>query len=347
MLGACAEEALRVGDQAGALSLGGARGEHYLVRLAQIERDVCGGLIPLLRARLEATQDDLLKPRRNVGHDGGGRHRIEPEAIAHVGVRLAERQRARHGFVQHDPEREEIAPQVLARAEQLLGRNVRRRAGAEPRFLREEVGITSMVREAEIDENGAAIGSQHHVGRLEIEVNHLLLMHAVERVSDRCADRGRIGRWEGSRREPVCERPALDPLGHEIGCPREIARRHERRDVRSLQDGKDGRLRLVPDEALSRELGPDPRHLHDERQCDAGLRHSIQAPHPAFVHPLADGEAVDLGAGLDARHAHDSVTPCGAVGVDAWCQFAAWLSDALRLPLGAAAGNALVHGKNP
>ena len=234
------------------------------------------------------------------------RHGIDPEAIAHVGVGFAERQLARRHLVQHDAEREDVAARILACAEELLGGHKGGGAGAESRFLREQIGIARVMREPEVDEDDAAVALENDVRRLQIEMDDILLMKTVQRIGDRRADVRDLRKGERPLLNEILEAVAFNPLRDEIGRPREIADGDERRDVRPLQGRDDRRFRLETDDAFARFVRADARHFHDERLRVSGLRDAIDVAHRAGVHAIADRETVDLRAGPQAVE-HDQI----------------------------------------
>jgi hypothetical protein len=103
-----------------------ARRDRDLGWVLEVERQVLGGRIAVLRLRLEQTQHDLLQPLRNLGPQASRRHRVHPQALAQAagGLRVAERQLAGQHLVQHDADREQVAARIAANAEHLLRRHV-------------------------------------------------------------------------------------------------------------------------------------------------------------------------------------------------------------------------------
>ena len=158
--------------------------------MAQVECDVCRGLVAARRIGLEAAQDHLLEPGRDALGARLRRRGVHPEAIAKArhGERRAEWQLARGELVEHHAERKEVAAAIGARAENLLGRNVGRAARRIAPLLRQQVGQQAVVGEGEIEEDRAAVGAHEDVVRLQVEVHHVLRMDRVQRVADGRAD---------------------------------------------------------------------------------------------------------------------------------------------------------------
>jgi hypothetical protein len=83
-------------------------------------------------------------------------------------VLAVERALAGEDFVEHEAERVDVAPRRDLVAGELLGRHVGGRAGAD--------GFAGSAREAEVGDADLPRAVDHHVGGLEIAVNHVALV---------------------------------------------------------------------------------------------------------------------------------------------------------------------------
>src|SRR5581483_6458110 len=100
--------------------------QRHLPRMLQIEADLGRGVMAQLRLDLEAAQDDLLQPGRDVRTQAARRRRIVIEAAAPLPDRgrLAERPLAGGEEIENDAEREQVAARIVADADELLGRDI-------------------------------------------------------------------------------------------------------------------------------------------------------------------------------------------------------------------------------
>src|SRR5690349_21648222 len=98
--------------------------------MTQRERELCRRVVAFGRIDFQAAQNDLLQPPRTVRTQRSGRRRIAVEAPPQTvhGGRIAVGTRTRYEVVEDHAEREDIASQVVADVQDLLGRDVRRGA---------------------------------------------------------------------------------------------------------------------------------------------------------------------------------------------------------------------------
>src|SRR5439155_16996844 len=123
----------------------------------------------------------------------------------HSGKRLGlpERLLAGRKLVEQRAEREEIAAGIAAVALQLLGRHIGCGACRKVLLLGKEIGIAHMMRKAEVEQDRFARWSQDEVFGLEIEMDDLVRVHAVNGVGERSANaRDVLRRQRGTRDEP-------------------------------------------------------------------------------------------------------------------------------------------------
>ncbi len=223
--------------------------------------------------RLQAAQDDLLQPGRRFGRTQPRRSRIHPQALAQsaAGLRIAERQLAGGQFVEHDADREHVAARVAAHAHHLFRRDPWRRAHRQSQFLRQQIRVMRVPAEPEIDQHRAAVGSDHHIAGLEVQVHCILLVQAVRRHRHG----GTEPRDLGGRRtvplpvgtvEPILQRLTLYEFHHQIGQPRQIPRRDEARHVGAGEHLQHLVLDFETDDGFRAVAPSHARYLHDQRK---------------------------------------------------------------------------------
>ena len=151
--------------------------------MAQLEHEILGARIAGVGHGLEAAQNDLLQRCRDIRPQRARRERVAPDPPAHLAHarRNAERELSGRELIEDDAEREDVAAPVGAHAHKLLGCHVFGRSYRPMELLLEQVGQQLMTRQAEIDQHGGAAGAEQDVRRLEIEVQHVLLVQAGER----------------------------------------------------------------------------------------------------------------------------------------------------------------------
>ena len=124
---------------------------------------------------------------RPVGHSGvvlrHDRHR-----------RTGERHAARRRFVEHHPQRIQVGAVVKPPATRLLRAHVMRRAP-------DDTGLVSLIRECdhrepEVRELGHVARSQQHVGRLDVAMDHPLVVGVIESFGHECQDVQPLGKTE-------------------------------------------------------------------------------------------------------------------------------------------------------
>ena len=163
----------------------------------------------------------------------GSRHRRSRMPVSVWGC--SERLLARRELVEQDPQRIEVAARIAAVVLQLLGRHVRRRARGEVLLLAEKIGVVRVPRETEVEQHGLAGRSEHDVFRLEVEMDDVLRVHALDRVGELGADPGDLVGRQRSLHDDAGERRAFDPLHDDVRRCGHIARRDESRHVADRQ----------------------------------------------------------------------------------------------------------------
>ena len=93
-------------------------------------------------------------------------------------------------FVEHDAERENVGPLVEHLPATLLRRHVAQGSGDESRMGQQSFGAVlelcafQVLGQAKIDNLDMAVAREHHVGRLQVAVDHPGLVRARQRFRD-------------------------------------------------------------------------------------------------------------------------------------------------------------------
>ena len=158
------------------------------------------GLVAVIGVLLEEFRDDAAQRSRDAAI---ARRRVVQNRVDHLdGRRAGERLRSDGHFVDHRPEREEIAAVIDRVAEQPFRRHVvgrpedaAGRGEAAARFLI-EVGDRRLFGESEVEQlHDAALGDED-IGGLHVTMNDTLLVRRVERIGD--LD-GNVNHFEGAQ----------------------------------------------------------------------------------------------------------------------------------------------------
>jgi hypothetical protein len=212
--------------------------------------------------RLDVARDariDLAQPLRLAERDG------EEDLLERLAV---ERLHQGERLVEHDAERVDVGAVVDGDplGERLLGAQVVRRAG-DVAGAREAARLL-VLREAEVGEVRGALLVEEDVLRLDVAVDHAVLVDVrqrlgdlerrPERLLDRAAQRGRVGAphrlraLAAARLDPLVEVAARHPLHGEEAHPAVGARFEELHDVGVAQAARRGRLVLEAVDAARR-----------------------------------------------------------------------------------------------
>ena len=158
---------------------------------------------------------------------------------------------SRHELVEHDPQREDVAPRVDLLAPRLLGGHVGE--GAEQGAWRLEAAVPAapglgvlpnrgyVLGEAEVQDLGPAGRGDDHVPRLHVAVHDPAVVGLRERVRHLADDVERLGHRETPLSLERGERPARDVLHGDEGALLPVALRLpdlvDDRDVRVVEGG--------------------------------------------------------------------------------------------------------------
>ena len=188
----------------------------------------------------------------------------------------------------------------------LLGRRVVDRADEDARLRQPALGrAAALLRDAEVHQvDAAGLVLDHHVGRLDVAMDHLARVGGVERARDLLEDRERLVRIvRAALLDQLLEVGPLHVAHRDVDEALVIAGVVDRDDVRVVDRGD--RLRLA-DEALAEvgaaaELGRQrlERGLAPEQQV-LGL---VDEAHAAAPEQAGDAVAREDGFGFESAHA--------------------------------------------
>ena len=227
---------------------------------------------------------------------------VEPLAQGARAFPLAERMRAGREQIEHHPERERVAAGVASVAHHLLGREIGCGADRQAELFRQQVRQLVVPRQSEIDQYRLAALAPHDVCRLEVEMDHMLAVHVVQRRRDPRAD---VGDGHGIERRAFVKREKGTPrqvLHHDVGLAREIGGGDEARHVRARQPRQDHLLDLEADDRPRALAIGDERDLHEQGLPVRGMRDAPEQGHAAPMQRFNEGEAVDHLAGQKPQH---------------------------------------------
>ena len=160
------------------------------------------------------------------------RRRVARQARVHddIGVRPLKGNGPRHHLVQHGAEAVDVGALVAALALDLLRRHVVRRAHHRRKARKRQPTQPRRLGDAEVHDAQRAVVAEHHVLRLQVAVDHVLLVHVVQRVAQPAGDLEGVGdRQSAPRCASDCrKRLALQKLHRHVGpallCDRNVCR---------------------------------------------------------------------------------------------------------------------------
>ena len=229
------------------------------------------------------------------------------DPIGHARKRLfvPERAAAAEKLEQHDTQGVHVGRDGHLAAQQLFRAGVGRcRRWKGP--MGQVAGVITrrrlQLRDPEVEELGLPISGDENVGRLEVPVNHEVLVRVLHRGADSAEQPQALRNRQRLSIAVLGDRSAIDVLhDEERSAIRQRARIQQSRDVRVLERGEDLLFQLEP---LQRGLAGDfvPQHLDRDglarrlafRQVD--LAHSAHADAPDDLKPPDGASAPDGGA---------------------------------------------------
>jgi hypothetical protein len=268
-----------------------------------------GGLGSRVGLLLQAVEEQRLERRGQVRPQRRGRRRRLRRVRHHQRERLRVHERRPPGedLVQHDAERVQVGAGVDGLAAGLLGRHVA--AGAEHRARQRVRRALEDPRDAEVDDprDEVPVGLLHeHVPRLEIAVNHPLIVRCLQAGEDAVPDLG--GHVEGHR---------APPRRHELGEGARVDVLHDQRDELAVRDDvvhghHVGVRQQARDPALAQEPAAHARvadevglqHLERDPAAQRAVGREVHGGHPTFADPPLEDVAGDAHAGAQEAPAH-------------------------------------------
>jgi hypothetical protein len=201
--------------------------------------------------------------------------------------------------VQNDAEREDVAPRIVADASDLFRGNVRAGPDRKAELLGKEIRQPIVSRDPEVDDHGLTAFPEHHVARLDVEVDDVLAVDVVQGGRHAGADRGNLGIGEGHPVQLGAQRVAVDPLHDDEWLRRETPRRHVAGRVVPGQRRQNHHFHLEGHDRRRVFRFPESRDFHHEgRRPAAWSRHPPDARHAPVVDPFVQSIPVDHGARL-------------------------------------------------
>jgi hypothetical protein len=251
-----------------------------LCRMGQVKGQLRGRGVAVFGVDLQAMQDDLLHPRRQVGAQHARRDGllVQPSAQAAHARGRAERARAGGEVVQDDAQGEQVAARVGAVVQHLLRGDVRSGAHGQAELLGQQVGQPIVARQAKIDQHGVAVGPEHDVARLDVVMDDVLLVQIVQGLGDARADARDLVHGQRQLLEAGAQRLPLQQFHDDVGLRLESAAGDPARHVRAVQHRQDHLLDLEADDG--RRIVAQQRDLHHRRAWPVGCvtRHSSAMP---------------------------------------------------------------------
>jgi hypothetical protein len=205
---------------------------------------------------------------------------------------------------QEDPERVDVASRVdaVGLAPGLLGRHVQdgahHRAGDRHAALVGGRGLVTADRlgQAEVEQLGGAVRRDHHVGRLEVAVDHAALVGELHGPGDRGHGRDHVAAVDAGaagRAEVSVERHAVDELHRVVPVPAVDAAVVHAGDVLVLEAGGQFDLALEADDRAGRPRGRRPDHLERDDAAGRGLLGLPDDAHAPLAQSPEDAVARD------------------------------------------------------
>ena len=268
--------------------------------MLQVEGELRRAGVARVRVHLQAAQDHLLQPARQLGLERARRQRVAVQAPAQPGHAggIAEGALAGSKVVQGHAQGEEVAARIAAHAQHLLGRDVGAGAHGQVELLGQQVGQLRVVGEAEVDQHGGAVGAEQHVARLHVEVDDVLRVQRLQRQRHARADVRDFFRRQRRLRQARAQRLARHALHHQVRLRAEVTGGDEARHMRAGEARQDHLLHLETDDGGRIVVGAQARDLHDQRQGMLGVAHAPQRGHAAAVQRLLQAETVNDRAGF-------------------------------------------------
>ncbi len=258
---------------------------------------------PQPRILLQRFDDQLIDGARQIGVERGGRLRRFPhQRVERRNLRRGhERVTAGHQLVQQDSEREDVRLRRNGLASSLFGRHVANRSEDQARLGHRAGqcrgnGCVVQPGEAEIEQLDVAVGTHHHVVRLDVAMNDLGGVRDGEGFGNLPGNGDRpTERQTGCRQRPQCH--AVDELHRHVTIGLDDSRLVDRDDVRVIEGGCQRRL---AEQAIERRVVADERaadHLQSRVASEAAVVGAIDLAHAAGAELCEDLVRTDARSG--------------------------------------------------
>ena len=250
-----------------------------------------------------------MQPVGQVGSQGTRWPGVHPQSLAQAtrGAGLPKRQFMGGQLVEHDAHGEDVAARIAAHAHHLLGCHPGGRAHRLAQLLGQQIGVQGAARQAKVQQHHLSIRAHQHIGGLQIEMHHILLVQAVRSRGHGGAQAGHLGHRQQLRRlAPMRQDLAGEVFHDQIRQLVQVTRRDKTRHVGAGQQLQHLVLHLKADDVFSTVARCHARHLH--RQGKAGVvlalavAHAVDVRHAAGMNAGIDREAVQLGARFQQFH---------------------------------------------
>ena len=264
--------------------------------MLQIEQHLRGGLIPRRRVHLQRAQDHLLQPFGKGRDQRARRLWVAPQARAHLPqpFRLSEGFAPCRQLIGHGAQREDVAAQIVALPQVLLGRDIGEGAHRNLELFRQQIGQLVMPRQAKVDADHVPGRTAQEIGRLQVQMRDMLAVQVMHGPHHRHRKRHHFIRRARCGPKQRQQRPAVDPFGHQIGHHRKIAHGDHPRHMHAGQARQDHLLHLEADNRRCVIAVQDRGHFHDHRQRMIRMGHIPDRGEAAAIETGPQGEPVNL-----------------------------------------------------
>jgi hypothetical protein len=290
-----------------------------------LRTDVADRLPPPLRMFLQAAAQQVVQARIQIR-----RERLEAR-LAHQHRRhhvwhcfALKRLAARQHFVEHDAEREHVAPLIGRKPFRLLRRHVGRRPEDQARLGRHHAqrrrvrqrsggsgdgsrqtvatgsrpgGLLERLGEPEVEHLHLLVRRDLHVGRLQIAMDDPFLVRRLERLGDLQRDLQRLADRDRAALQPLGQGLTFDQLHDQKVTAVRFLHAVERGDVWVIERGERLGFPLEPRDAIGVRRERVRQDLHCDRAPQFRVACTVDFAHPAYAQRRDDFVEPDPGSG--------------------------------------------------